>query len=398
MLEFYVSLQETVFWTKRVLVVLTILAFICSGVYLFQLIIKGTLNNQNIVSEQKAEEGFGKISLPSIPSIQTPAGFDPKDFAIQTIDGTLNTQNTYPLANDTNPIGNVYKIPDRSVDLSTKEVPLSIAKRIGFLTEGSGDSIVTNWAEGTKELSINGLYLLVNYKNRAFFTTRPPVQSKINILDATTVRSAYTSVLREFGLSITDLASYTFDAEYVEYDVLNSKFAKTSGLGGYIRINAIRTYPILSKVNTKATAKATYPDYLRSNNYIILPSDMSTTKYIDNLVELSLYNWPITNTATANKDQVQTYYLKTMTDAYNELKTSKKTLVHVSDWEDMTPVDIDELSGMNRIEIMNVRTDFFEDTKNTGYIQPVYVFVCISEHNGGKYRLVFYIPAVKYKN
>jgi hypothetical protein len=161
----------------------------------------------------------------------------------------------------------------------------------------------------------------------------------------------------------------------------------------------VRTYPVISKINTKASAKAAYPNYNVSNNYIVLPSNyISSTKFIDSLVEFSLYNWPINNAANASKEFVQTYYVKTLTEAFNEFKTTKLSLVHVSKWETMEPVNIDEISGMQTLEVMNVRMDFFENVRNTGYVQPVYQFVCLSDHNGKKYRLVFYVSAVKYKS
>lgn len=399
MLELSVSLYTSVYWTKRVLVVLALVLFVCGGFRIFQFV-STSLTKTNIqVSEFKPEIGFKKINRPVFEELDAPSSFSPTQFRITTTKGNLDADNGYPLDSTKDPIANVYRITEKEITLATTEDPVRIARKIGLTTEPKElSSTERQWEESGKILYVDGLYTLVNYKNNTLRQTKPQVTGGFNKTDQNVLKTQFINVLREFDIVFPDQTSYVFDADYVDYNAVEGRFVNSGSLnsGSHIRINAKRIYPNLVKTNSLAQARGAYPQNILSNNYVVLPASIASNSQILPLVaELSLYNWPINQSIAATNPNVQTYPIKNPRQAYTELTTQKRYLISAIESSTKKQINTNELSGINLIDVLSVRLDNYESNNvNTKFIQPVYIFLCEANINGKKVQLTYYVPAV----
>lgn len=379
------------------LVVLALVMFICTGIRIFQVVGNSLTKQNTVIADTPPELGFGKLSPLALSSIKTSNNFKPTTFRISTTKGNLDADNGYPLESTSSPLGNVYRITEKNITLATTEDPKRIAAKVGFAGNPQEvSSTERSWSQGGRELYIDGLYLLVKYKNNNLRTARTESVSPIVLTDQNALKNVYSAVLKEFDIQ-SDLASYTYDGELVNYNAANNSFTGSGNLntGQYLRINARRPYPNLVKTEQKPQTKATYPTYNESNNYIIIPT--ATTggnTVLNNLVEFGLYNWPINQTISANNPNVQTYPLKTLRQAYDELVSTNGTIVYAAESRTRKEIALSELDGTTLVDILSVRVEMYEETFYNKYIQPVYIFVTEVEKDSKKYTLVYFISAV----
>jgi hypothetical protein len=403
-----VSLYTSVYWTKRTLVVVFLLVFLCTGFRVFQFVSgKFTKEIDFGSKEPKASQGFGVLDK-LIPShIDTPPGFEPIEFRNNTIKGNFDVDNGYPTQDKKTPVANVYKIEERSYDIDITELPRAIAKKLGFNSEPTSISnTVRTWNENQREFEIDGQYGLVKYKNNILTQFAPSPSSSDEFDDSNKIKLYFQNELKNYGIN-NDWTNYIFTKQYVNFDQESKRFV-TSGnndLGSYIRLNAIREYPNLSKADTRVTTKSNaayaYPNYSAemqsSNNYLIIALTKVTnnTQSIDRLTELSLHNWPINQSTDIKNEDLQTYYIKRPQDAFEELKTTNKFLVSYSEWGTHLPIKPEDLIGIETVNVHRIKLEMYEDTVNTGYIQPVYIFVCQAQKGDTPIELIYMIPALK---
>lgn len=399
------SLYNTIYWTKRVFVALGLIIFICSGIRIFQFVSgKLTVNIQEI-TDYKPERGFGDIDKISFTALNTPPAFVPKEFINDTTSGNFDADNNYPYETAKAPLSykssqaNVYKIidSDKSIDINTTEVPRQIARLFNLTREPSQTSTTTQtWVEGNKKLDIDGQYLLVYYENNDLNNFQPQGNPLAVNVTPDGLKSYFNQILGKFGI-VSDLESYRFKYTYVNYDKQKNDFVPSGNLtsGNFIRIYAERLYPNLFKQYKDASTNAVYPNYVYSNNYIILPTSIPKEKKdIDMIVRFSLYNWPLDQSISEKNKNVQTYRIKTPKQAFDELKSTNKYLISASEWDTRKPISLDELSGINKVRVFRIRIENYEDVVNTRYIQPIYVFTCQVEKNDKKIELIYYLPAL----
>lgn len=391
------SLYTSVYWTKRVMVVLALVLFVCAGIRIFQIVGTSLTQTNTQVADTPPELGFGKLNPVVLLPIKDAEAFKPTTFRISTTKGNLDTDNTYPLESTKSPLGNVYRITEKEITLATTEDPKRIAAKVGF--SGNPDEVSSterSWAQGGRELYIDGLYLLVNYKNNNLRQPRTESTSPISLTDQNILKTTFAAVLKEFDIQ-SDLNGYTYDGELVNYDVATKEFTGSGSLttGQFLRINVRRGYPNLVKTDQKAQTKAAYPGFNESNNYVIIPTATAAgNKVLDNLVELGLYNWPLNQTIAATNPGVQTYPLKTVRQAYDELVSTNQTLVYAAESRTRKEISPSELSTVTLVDLLSVRVEMYEETFYSRFIQPVYVFVAEAEKGGKKYTLVYYVSAL----
>jgi hypothetical protein len=388
-----VSLYTSVYWTKRVFVVVGLLLFLCSGIRIFQFVSSKLTTTTVVQSPPKAELGYGDLDRLTITSpLKIPSGFNPTDFRIGTLTGKLDVDNGYPLENTQVPLANVYKIIEKPFDLNSTEIPKQIAKNLNFTVEQITDGV---WKEDDRELQINGQYLLINYKNNKLKTAAAVSSgTPAPVRDVDTAKRLFESTLKDMGIT-PNLTNYKFDYQFVDYDATKDIFTPTGTPSGkFIKVSAKRFYSNLSK-NNNSTTTAVYPDFTFTNNYIIIPSTLPQNyKTPQVLTALSFYNWPLDTDGAATNKNAQTYYLKSPKQAYQELTTTKKYLMSVRKWNTYGYIDPSELSGIDRLVLFTIRLEMYEDTVNTDFIQPVYVFTFQAEKNGQLIELVYYVPAL----
>lgn len=396
------SLYTSVYWTKRALIVLSLIIFICSGFRIFQFIGRKFTKTTPQISDFKAELGFGPIDKITLTPLNIPPTFKPTEFKNSTLKGNFDVDNGYPLETTRSPIANVYKITEIPIDLETTENPRKIAKNFGFTKEPVAiTSTSQTWSEGNKELQINGQYLLIKYKDEGLKRNPPPSESSVISPQTDFAKGLFSDILKSYGI-ITDLDNYKFRIDYINYDKTTNNFVavEKNTFSQFIRINAERQYPTLFKEIDGVTTNATYPNRLYSNNYIIVPANISQSSEVkNNVVEISLHNWPL-NSDTKEKasESIQTYNIKTPKQAYNELINENKYLISVSEisiqGDTRLPYNVEKLEGISRVDIFRIRLEMYEDVVNTTYIQPVYVFICQAEQDGTLLELIYYVPAL----
>lgn len=398
------SLYSNVYWTKRVLVVLVLLVFICGGIRLFQLVSTSLTRRDIQSSGYKPERGFGNLNKIVLRSIET-GEFKPTEFRISTTKGNLDVDNLYPSESEPNPLANVYRIIEQPINLSTTENPLNIGRKLGFNQPPQEiTSTVRRWNDSNRELEIDGQYTTVIYSNNKLKKANKAPESGIfPTNEQGQLQIMFTKVLSELEIK-TSFMGYTYSGEYLNYDSDADKFIPTAGTNGsFFRVAAKRIYPNLVKINETASTRATYPTYTVSNNYFIIPNlpqykNINDFNPSTDIVELRIFNWPINQDTSPNNPNVQTYSIKTPRQAYLELSEGKGSLVSITELPTKRPVEIAEIKESKLVDILSVRLDMYEDTFYTKYIQPVYSFICEVNHSGKKYQLVYYVHAITEDN
>lgn len=392
------SLYTSVYWTKRVLVVMVLIIFLCGGFRAFQFVSERLTVKDISISEFRPEIGFGQLNRPFFEGIEIAESINSPQFRISTTTGNLNTENGYPLQATRDPIANVYRITERSISLETRNAPLRIAREVGFTNDPKElSSTLFEWEQNNRVLTIEGLYLLVDYENRSLKRPSPVQTGTISRVDQNALRTLFSNSLRAFQLSIPDSNEYIFNAEYVIFDRNENAFVPSgeSNSGSHIRINAIRNYPNLVKTNDQATARAIYPRGRVSNNYVVLPlSTTPTEEVLDKIAEMSIYNWPIVQSISASNRDVQTYPIKTPREAYNQLVNGEAKLVSAYDLSNNKKATSEDLSEVQTIDLLTVRIDNFEPKINSRYIQPFYVFRSEAQLSDKKIELIYILPAI----
>jgi hypothetical protein len=404
MLEYYVSLYTDIYWTKRVFVALAFILVICTGIRIFQLVSDSLAVKDVEVGAIKPEVGYGPI--PPL-NLKTKSGFEdfkPSRFRISTVSGNLNAENGYPLENTQSPIANVYRIIEQPIDLSTTQEPLRIARDLNFSQTPQEISNTTRlWQEGGRKLLINGQYKTIEYSNENLKTSATPQYTTTILTNANQdmLKNLFRRVLVEFKYSFP-LGSYIFTIQYLNYDPVKNKFViSETSQSSYYRIEAIRSYPNLSKGDSKSKAYAVYPEDGVSNIYIILINsdrrdqfDTNNTKVLDQLVELKLYAWPISTSDPMKNQDIQTYPIITPQEAYKRLTNHEAFLISAKDSATGVDIEPQSLEGVELVDVLTVKLAFYEEPIFSKYIQPVYVFIVECQHLGKKYILNYYVPAI----
>lgn len=405
MLEYHVSLYTDVYWTKRFLVAFTIILVICTGIRIFQFVSDRLSIQEVAVGAIKPEVGYG--SIPPL-NLQTKQGFEnfrPSRFRITTVSGNLNVENGYPQETTESSIANVYRVIEQPIDLSTTQEPLRIARDLNFNQTPQDISNTTRlWQEGGRKLLIDGQYKTIEYSNEALKRASP--SAGINNLtnsNQASLKNIFQKVLAEFKYPLS-FDSYVFSIQYLTYDTGKNKFIITdSAQSTFYRIEARRYYPSLSKVDEKATAYAVYPQDGLSNSYIILVNNQNvsssssinpTARFIDSLVEMKLYEFPINTSEPKRNQDIQTYPIITPKEAYRKLTNYEAYLVSAKESISGADIEPEALEGVDLVDLLNVRIDFYEEPRLTKYIQPVYVFIVEAQNSGNKYILTYYVPAI----
>lgn len=393
------TLYSSVYWTKRVLVVIALIVFICGGIRIFQFISSSLTKSDIQVSEFKPEFGFGKIDKMQITGLDTPDDFKP-NFRITTTKGNLDADNGYPLESTQSPIANVYKITEQEISLETSRNPIRIATKIGLKTASNPkvvNSTTFSWNEAGKTLQIDGLYNLVDYNNNLLRQSGSSVEGSINKTDQAVLKSLFVNSLRDFDISFPDQDDYIYDAEYTIYDAKTDQFIPSGSqtAGSNIRINARRKYPNLVKNNSTAQARAIYPGGTISNNSVIVPANVNSDKsLLGQIAELHLYDWPVNQTIDAQNPNVQTYSIKTPLQAYTELQNGTALLVSAYKSDTRQFIDTSTLSGIDVADVLSIRIDEFEQKTYRKYIQPTYVFTVEVSKDNERILLIYNVPAV----
>lgn len=408
------SLYSSVYWTKRVAVVLALIIFFCSGFRLFTYVSKKLTKELKGTVLIPAEAGFVGVDKLTITAFRTPPGFTPQEFVNDTNNGNYDVDNglvgpeddptvkDYPKETEKTPIANVFKIADRQINLNSTEIPRNIAKSLNFNREPfRTTNTLQEWVEGTRHLQIEGQYLTINYSDDIVKNTNFPSFEERTFSGQESIKSYLNDKFKDYGID-TDIEGYEFSAEYTTYDKATNDFIPSSSKdsGPFIRLSAKRVYSNLSKPYSGTKTYAVYPNpqYHYTNNYIIIGKNMQSTTNSDRemTLKMSLYNWPISKTNLQGKDNkdVQTYYIKTPKTAFEELKSSNKTLISAVEWGTNIPKKSEDLVGINRVLVRQIKLEYYEDTVNTSYIQPVYVFLSEVSEGNKHYELVYVIPAL----
>ncbi len=405
MLEYCVSLYTDIYWTKRFFVAFAFILVICAGIRIFQFVSDRLSVREVNVGAIKPEVGYGLI--PPL-NLQTKPGFEnfkPDRFRITTVSGNLDVENGYPQETTESPVANVYRVIEQPIDLSTTQIPLRIARDLNFTQTPQDISNTTRlWQEGGRKLLIDGQYKTIEYSNDNLKRSSPSTAANnLTNSNQNALKNIFQQVIAEFSYPLS-FDSYVFTVQYLAYDSGKDKFIITeSAQSTFYRIEAKRHYPSLSKVDEKAKAYAVYPRDALSNSYVILVNNQnasssspinSTTKLINSLVEMKLYEFPI-NTSDPKKNQdVQTYPIITPKEAYRKLTKYEAYLVSAKDAISGIDIEPEALEGIDLVDLLNIRLDFYEEPKLTKYIQPVYVFIAEAQNGGKKYILTYYVPAI----
>jgi hypothetical protein len=406
-----VNLYTSVYWTKRVAVVMAIIIFLCSGWKIFGFLQK-SFTRINSTTTLIAEAGFSGVDKLTIsPTFPTAPGFEPKEFINDTRKGNLDIDNgeigtesdiqDYPLENEKTPVANIYQIQYRQIDLNARETPRRIAKGFNFKKEPELlSSTSQRWKEETKTLTIEGQYLTLEYDDSIVKNIEFPNFELTGYDLEGAAASYFKEALSERDIPI-QLEDYEYSSEYVNYDkATNSYIPSPSDTSGqFRRLTAKRVYDNLTKpfAKTKTYAVYPYPHYQYTNNYIIIGKNQ--TKEVvspEMIVEMKLFDWPINQENPQSKDnkEVQTYYIKKPAEAYAELQSTNKYLISAVEWESKTPIKPEQLVGVKQIHVRQIKMEYYEDTVNTSYIQPVYVFISEVVENEKHFELVYVVPAI----
>lgn len=416
------SLYSNVYWTKRIIVIFSVVLFICSGWRIFTFV-SGRLTIITPTVSYRQEGGFTDLEKLTINTkISTPPDFQPNEFINDTIFGQFSVDNgefgvdaetvvDYPTQNDKSPVANVFKIQQGQIGLNATEIPYRIAKNFGFKKEPLRlESVKMNWRENNKDLEIDGQFLKIRYQDFDLIEKSPT--SVITLSDdPESLKRKYEEIMRKYGIinadDVVTFGSYAFQYEYGDYvnDNSSQKIFVPNGSrtsGNYIKIYGVRTYEnyVKPKKDTQTTAIYPNPNSRTSNNYIVLNTNPTASfSEREQLVEISLFNWPIVQYQYDNprdpiaNENVRTYFIKTPREAFNELKSSNNTLVSATD-KVGRPLQSEELSKIQKVHVMQIKMQMYEDTINTSYIQPVYVFYCTVEEEDKDFRLMYIIPAL----
>ena len=401
------SLRKVVFLTKRVIVLLVFLVFICGALRLFLVLSERFSVKQEFVGLEKPEAGFGKLPLVKINSRYDSSFLKISRFRISTTSGLLDTENGYPIESTVNPLVNVFSVQERPIDITNTEDPIKIAQSMKFSTKPNEiSSTQKEWYENNRRLIINGQYKTVFYKNENLIEATPQNSGQDNpnqlINSSDYLKNFFQNAMRYFKIP-TSFDEYKFSLSYLDYDPDRKDFnVSTSSQGRFIRIDAKRVYPSLNKTKTPnqddaVPTNAAYYDFFESINYLIIRNDpkmRSQESLIDYLVEMSIYNWPINTTITGTNVSVQTYPIITPKQAYKELTNGNAYLVSARKYYTNEKVDLTELFGVDVADILALRLEYYEDVEFNKYIQPVYVFITEVMKNERKYQLVYYVPAI----
>lgn len=399
------SLQVAVFWTKRVLVILIIILFICGGIRIFQFISDRLSVKREVIGLPKPEAGFGKLPKLHINGINKDNSIKPSKFRISTISGLLDIENGYPKHDTPYPIVNVFKVEENPIDISTTEDPIKIARAMEFTTSPKEISqLVKEWNEGERKLVVEGQYKTINYRNASLkqkASNNKPTPTPTSDRQKANIdgRVIFQNIINSLKLPIK-MQNYRYKITYLKYDQTQDKFLPNiDEYSTFIRVDAFRTYPNLFKEQKPISTSAAYPNYNQSVNYVLLINDPNSlysdkTKILNSLVELSIYDWPLNTTVSDKNPNIQTYPIINASRAYEILSENKGILVSVMDNLTKNDEDPINLKGIDVIDILTIRLEYYEDTEFRRYITPVYVFITEAQRGNRKYQLVYYVPAL----
>lgn len=400
------TLYQSVFYTKRILVILVFLLFICSGVRIFNIVSNRLAIKEEIVGAPKSEAGFGKLPPLEINEMSDASNFKPNKFRITTISGLLDTENGYPKEENLYPIVNVFKVLEKPIDITNTEDPIKIAQAMNFNTKYKElSNVKKEWNESNRKLTINGQYKTVKYQNFNLMKNSLPSDKKPNnnnISNSTdSLKSYFENTLNKFKIPLK-FDNYRFNITYLNYDESNNLFypaeIQNPENSNFFRIDAKRIYPSIHKEEKPITTTAAYPSYYESINYMIFINNSNfsnTEKLIDFLVELSIFNWPLEQKVTPTNVNIQTYDIITTKEAYERLIQHQAKLVAAINTTNNQKIKyIKELEDIDIVDILKIRLEYYEDIEFARYIQPIYVFTVEAQKNNQKYELIYYLPAL----
>lgn len=397
------TLHQSVFYTKRILVILVFILFACSGIRIFTFVSNKLSVQQQIVGTPKSEAGFGKLPPLEISEIANGQNFKPKKFRISTISGLLDTENGFPKEETIYPIVNVYKVQEKPIDITNTEDPVKIAQAMNFESKYKEiTNVRKEWNENNRKLTINGQYKTVKYQNfnliKSNSITNSNNENKPTISSSSESLKAYfENVLNKLKIPVK-FDDHRFSITYLEFDESKNAFLPSLSLNSkYIRIDAKRIYPNITKEEKAIPTTAAYPNYRESINYMIFLNTTNLTnldKLMDFLVELSIFNWPLDTKVSGSNLNIQTYQIISTKEAYNRLSTYEGILVSVINLTTLMKVDVKEIEDIEIVDILKLRLEYYEDYQFMRHIQPIYVFIVEAQKNNQKYELVYYLPAL----
>ncbi len=109
---------------------------------------------------------------------------------------------------------------------------------------------------------------------------------------------------------------------------------------------------------------------------------------------MKLYEFPINTSEPKRNQDIQTYPIITPKEAYRKLTNYEAYLVSAKESISGADIEPEALEGVDLVDLLNVRIDFYEEPRLTKYIQPVYVFIVEAQNSGNKYILTYYVPAI----
>lgn len=411
------SLYTNVYWTKRILAVLGIILVICSGISLFNFLQQRFTREIVDISNIKPEQNFQDFSLVSFQPITNKKLFSELNDATEK--GNLSVNQDYPgkvPQLGLTPFVNVYQIEQKQLTLSVTEFPKKVSEKFGFdpsdFTQLTTQTLL--WTTNSTELEINGLYNLISYKNKRLYTKSfsdlnegefvedysELIFSESGIESSSAGQNMFSKVVQELDLEFT-ANEYIYKIAKIDYSPKEKKFMRVAKdeKADFIRIDAFRKYENILKTSLTNQTLATYPGFYDSNNYLILPIKETESNRLENIVEFGFYNWPVGKDLN-DVNQVQTYYLKSVFDAYKELNEKGESLVSVTDWDKDSDIPLSEIEEIepSRLDIFEINLYFYEDKLNRRYVQPVYVFEGQLTSSSKRYRLVYYVSAINYNN
>lgn len=317
------TLTQTAQLTKQILLISFILLFIGIAAWVG---ITVYLNTRPPVAPPPTPPNlkFGVLPPPLFPT--TPFSSNNYNFALDTDTGELPTN----LPN----IIKVYFVPIQEATLTSSDKAAELAKRFGFLF---GPEVQNQTIYRFRNLSGGTFAVDINTNNFQFQKPEATNSAKTpsGLPDQNQIIKEFKSYLSKQSVSNSSLDAGRGAVLYNHSDAKSSTYAIVS-----LFPDNIDDLPVVTPSFVSGLTRATYINSPDNNN--------------DRYLNLQFIYWQPDDSNTG------TYPLKTINQAFNELKAGSGTIIQV-------PNDV-------RISITKVYLAYYEPESYPTYIQPVYVF------------------------
>lgn len=314
------------------------------------LILKATLETR----------GFG--NLPALPLKQIEEAENVKQtFKIETTTGKLPS---FPS------ILNVYRLKQRTVDLSSEAFAKEVASKFGFKKEPKKlSSIEWFWEEGGKRLEFN-----VQTRHFVYVNSRPIINEGHQPLKENS------EILRrlcgELGYKLPDSSRYVFTYLRKEGEKWTTTIDKSAD---WLRIDVVTR---LTYAGTNE-GEVVSPTYFPSLVYATIPNDSEAE--LSNVAEMKFSLWDV------ETDTVQTYKAIDVNSAYLQLQKGEGVLVYVwSPFKNGYP----DISNAKEVRITDVKVGYFLSSSNLLYAQPIYIFYGAYGEGEDRINFIYYVRAL----